>query len=39
VNVCFTDGSVHFIKNSVSFQTWWGLGTRAMGEVISSNSY
>jgi prepilin-type N-terminal cleavage/methylation domain-containing protein/prepilin-type processing-associated H-X9-DG protein len=39
VNVCFTDGSVHFIKSSVSLQTWWGLGTRAMGEVISSDSY
>jgi prepilin-type processing-associated H-X9-DG protein len=39
VNVCFTDGSVHFVKSSVSLQAWWGLGTRSMGEVISSDSY
>ncbi len=39
VNVCFSDGSVHFVKSSVSLQAWWGLGTRAMGEVISSDSY
>jgi prepilin-type processing-associated H-X9-DG protein len=39
VNVCFADGSVHFIKSSVSLQTWWGLGTRAGGEVLSSDSY
>jgi prepilin-type N-terminal cleavage/methylation domain-containing protein/prepilin-type processing-associated H-X9-DG protein len=39
VNVGFCDGSVHFIKNSVALTTWWGLGTRAMGEVISSDSY
>jgi prepilin-type N-terminal cleavage/methylation domain-containing protein/prepilin-type processing-associated H-X9-DG protein len=39
VNVCFCDGSVHFIKSTVSLQAWWGLGTRAMGEVISSDQY
>ena len=39
VNVCFADGSVHFIKSSISLQTWWGLGTRAGGEVISSDQY
>jgi prepilin-type N-terminal cleavage/methylation domain-containing protein/prepilin-type processing-associated H-X9-DG protein len=39
VNVCFADGSVHFIKNSVAPQTWWGLGTRSGGEVISSDQY
>jgi prepilin-type N-terminal cleavage/methylation domain-containing protein/prepilin-type processing-associated H-X9-DG protein len=39
VNVGFADGSVHFIKNSVGLQAWWGLGTRAMGEVISSDQY
>jgi prepilin-type processing-associated H-X9-DG protein len=39
VNVCFCDGSVHFIKNSVTLQTWWGLGTRNGGEVISSDQY
>jgi prepilin-type N-terminal cleavage/methylation domain-containing protein/prepilin-type processing-associated H-X9-DG protein len=39
VNVAFSDGSVHFIKNSVGLQAWWGLGTRAMGEVIGSDQY
>ena len=38
-NVCFADGSVHFIKSSASFQVWWSLGTRARGEVITSDSY
>lgn len=39
VNVCFGDGSVHFIKNSISRITWWALGTKAGTEVISSDSY
>ncbi len=39
VNVVFCDGSVHFIKNSTNPQTWWALGSRAMGEVISADSY
>ena len=39
VNVCFADGSVHFIKSSVSPQTWWALGTRTGGEVIGSDQY
>jgi len=33
------DGSVKFIKDSVNPMTWWALGTRAGGEVISSDSY
>ena len=39
VNALFADGSVHFIKNSVSIPTWWALGTRARGETITSDSY
>jgi prepilin-type N-terminal cleavage/methylation domain-containing protein/prepilin-type processing-associated H-X9-DG protein len=39
VNVCFADGSVHFIKSSIGLQTWWALGTRSSGEVISSDQY
>jgi prepilin-type N-terminal cleavage/methylation domain-containing protein/prepilin-type processing-associated H-X9-DG protein len=39
VNVLFGDGSVRFIKDSISRNTWWSLGTRANGEVISSDSY
>jgi prepilin-type processing-associated H-X9-DG protein len=39
VNVGFADGSVHFVKDSVSPQSWWGLGTRNGGEILSSDSY
>jgi prepilin-type processing-associated H-X9-DG protein len=39
VNVCLADGSVHFVKSSVSLQAWWGLGTRSGGELISSDQY
>ena len=39
VNVTFTDGSVRFIKDSISLVTWQALGTRNGGEVISSDSY
>lgn len=38
-NVALADGSVRFIKDAVSLQAWWGLGTRNGGEVISSDSY
>jgi hypothetical protein len=33
------DGSVRFIKNSISLTTWWSLATIAGGEIISSDSY
>ena len=39
VNIGLADGSVRFIKDSVSLQTWWALGTRNLGEVISADSY
>jgi prepilin-type N-terminal cleavage/methylation domain-containing protein/prepilin-type processing-associated H-X9-DG protein len=39
VNVCFADGSVHFVKDSVSPNIWWALGSRNNGEVISSDAY
>jgi prepilin-type N-terminal cleavage/methylation domain-containing protein/prepilin-type processing-associated H-X9-DG protein len=39
VNVGFLDGSVKFVKDSVSNQTWWGIATRAGGEVIDASSY
>jgi prepilin-type N-terminal cleavage/methylation domain-containing protein/prepilin-type processing-associated H-X9-DG protein len=39
VNVMFADGSVRFIKDSINPQTWMALGTKANGEVITSDSY
>ena len=39
VNVCFADGSVRFIKDSVNPPTWWALGSRNGGEVVSSDQY
>ena len=39
VNTLFGDGSVHFMKSSISPQTWVALGTISGGEVISSDSY
>ena len=39
VNTCMADGSVKFIKDSVSYQVWWGLATRSGGEIISSDQY
>jgi prepilin-type N-terminal cleavage/methylation domain-containing protein/prepilin-type processing-associated H-X9-DG protein len=32
----FGDGSVHFISNAVDIPTWFGMATRAGGEIISS---
>jgi prepilin-type N-terminal cleavage/methylation domain-containing protein/prepilin-type processing-associated H-X9-DG protein len=39
VNVLMADGSVRFAKDSINQATWWALGTRAGGEVISADSY
>ena len=39
VNVLAGDGSVRFVKNSVSVPTWRAFGSRAGGEVISSDAY
>jgi prepilin-type N-terminal cleavage/methylation domain-containing protein/prepilin-type processing-associated H-X9-DG protein len=39
VNVGFGDGSVKFIKDSIGPQTWWALGSRNLGELLSSDSY
>jgi prepilin-type N-terminal cleavage/methylation domain-containing protein/prepilin-type processing-associated H-X9-DG protein len=38
-NVVLGDGSVRFVKNSISLPTIWALGSRAQGEVISADSY
>jgi len=39
VSALMLDGSVRYIKNSIDLRVWRGLGTRASGEVISSDSY
>jgi prepilin-type processing-associated H-X9-DG protein len=39
VNTLMADGSCKFMKDSISQKTWWALGTRANGEVVSSDSY
>ena len=39
VNVGMLDGSVKFVKDSVSLATWGALATKAGGEVISADSY
>ena len=38
VNVGFLDGSVKFVKDSVSLATWGSIATRAGGEVVSADS-
>jgi prepilin-type N-terminal cleavage/methylation domain-containing protein/prepilin-type processing-associated H-X9-DG protein len=38
-NFSFADGSVKFIKNSINYLTYRSLGTRSVGEVISSDAY
>ena len=39
VNVLMSDGSVRFIKDSVSQITWMQIGTRANNEVVDANSF
>jgi prepilin-type N-terminal cleavage/methylation domain-containing protein/prepilin-type processing-associated H-X9-DG protein len=38
-NVLFADGSVKFVKDSIDRMTWWKLGTKAGGEVVSADAY
>ncbi len=37
VNVGFADGSIRFVRNSVSFAAWQAYGTSSGGEVINDN--
>ncbi len=39
VNTVLADGSVRFVKNTISLQTWRSLGTASGGEVISADAY
>jgi len=38
-NFCFADGSVKFLKASISMPTYCALGSRNGGEVVSADSY
>jgi prepilin-type processing-associated H-X9-DG protein len=38
-NFLFCDGSTRFIKSSIGLKTYWALGTKANGEIVSSDSY
>jgi len=38
-NVLMCDGSVKFLKDSISNNTVWALGSRAQGEITSADSY
>jgi prepilin-type N-terminal cleavage/methylation domain-containing protein len=39
VCVAFADGSIRGVKSTVNIVTWWAVGTRANGEVLSANAY
>jgi len=39
INTLMGDGSVRFLKNSVSMPIWLGLNTMGSGEVISADQY
>jgi len=39
VNMTFADGSVRFIKDGISLQPWWALGTRDGSEPIPNDIY
>ena len=39
VNVALADGSVRFMKNTVSIPVWRALGTRNGGEVLSADGF
>ncbi len=38
VNTLMGDGSVRAIKSTIYINTWWAVGTRAGGEVISADA-
>ncbi|AMV35890.1 DUF1559 domain-containing protein [Planctomyces sp. SH-PL62] len=39
VNVLFGDGSTRFVKSSIAMNIWWAVGTKAGGEIVSSDAY
>jgi prepilin-type processing-associated H-X9-DG protein len=39
VNTLFMDGSVRFVKSSVSYQAWYAIATPNGGEVVSADAF
>ena len=39
VNVLLCDGSVRFIKSTISTTIWWALGTRNGNEAVPGNAF
>jgi prepilin-type N-terminal cleavage/methylation domain-containing protein/prepilin-type processing-associated H-X9-DG protein len=39
VNVCFADGSVHFISNNINLATWQALHSINSGEVLDASQF
>ena len=39
INVLFGDGSVRFVKDTISGTTWRALGSVSGGEIISGDQY
>jgi prepilin-type N-terminal cleavage/methylation domain-containing protein/prepilin-type processing-associated H-X9-DG protein len=39
VNVLMGDGAVRFLKDTINNTTWWAIGSRNGGEVVSAESY
>ncbi|MGE3818758.1 MAG: DUF1559 domain-containing protein [Isosphaeraceae bacterium] len=39
VNVSFLDGSVRFVKDTVSPTVWWAIATYNGGEIVSADSF
>jgi hypothetical protein len=39
MNVAFADGSVRFVKATIAQAIYRAISTRAMGEVVSADSY
>ncbi len=38
-NVMMMDGSVRFVKSTVSPPTWWAIGSMAVSETVSADSF
>ncbi len=38
-NIAMADGSVRYLKSSTAMNIVWGLGSKAGGEIISSDQY